>query len=111
MPKNDEIVNPLELAHAARSAKAAARAKMSDEERAKADYMELVNDAADRILNGGRNTIAGAVGRLSAVSRETGRSALPEKDLKAGLDYLTQCIEKCREILAGGRDANGGFSL
>jgi hypothetical protein len=113
MAKTDatETVNPLDLAHEARSRKAAERAKMSPEERAKADYMELINDAADRILNGGRNTIAGAVGRLSAKSRETGKSALPEKDIVAGLDYLDACVNKCREILAGGRDSNGGFQL
>lgn len=112
MAKNEvEQMNPLELAHAARSAKAAERAKLPEEVRAKADYMELVNDACDRILNGGRRTIAGAVGRFSTVNRETGKSLLTKEELEAGLAYIDRCTARCREILAGGRDADGGFQL
>lgn len=106
-----ELSEALIQAQLVRKQKAEERKKMNPSDRAKMDFMELVNDAGDRILNGGRRTIAGACGRFSTVNRETGTSVLDKKILIGGIEYLEKCLVRCREVIEGGREADGGFTI
>src|SRR5688572_5073358 len=80
-PKGTHL--PIVVAHATRRIDAEKRAAMDPVSRAKADFADLVNDAANRIVNGGRRTIAGACNRFSAVPREgpmAGKSLLSDAE-------------------------------
>lgn len=103
---------PIQRAHAQRAINAAAREAMPADVRAKADFSDLINDAADRIYNGGKRTIFGACGRFSTVSRESGVSLVSNADLIRGLDYLRSLIQKCEDNIGTQKgDDKTGFAL
>lgn len=110
--KSPSDFSPLQVAHATRRIDAMRRNALAPSDRAKEDFSGYVNDAANRILNGGKRTIAGACHRFSIVDRETKTSLLSHEDLHAGLDYLVSCIEKARaEIGVALEEKKAGFSL
>lgn len=110
--KSPKDFSPLQVAHATRRIDAMRRAALAPEVRAEEDFTALVNDAANRILNGGKRTLAGACHRFSIRDRETGKSLLSDEQLNRGLDYLASCIEKARaEIGVPVAERKTGFSL
>lgn len=104
------VYEPLQRGAAQRVVNAATRAAMSPEARAKADFMDLINDVADRINLGGK-TISGACGRFSSISRETGKSLVSVQDLNRGLDYLLKQVELARAEIGVKVADRTGFEL
>lgn len=122
---NPKDVAPLTKAHATRMVQAHERSKQDPKMVAREDFSGKINQVANSLCNGGRNTLLSMVARFQSQTvnhrateehpdgyTEEISARLSQEEMAKGLDYVQSCLDEVRRALEGAQEAeSGGFKL